>query len=370
MQITLIISSLSGGGAERVLVLLAEGFLKKGHQVAVVTLYGVEVDFYNLPNAVNRLALNVSKDSPTIIHGLWHNLHRLFRLRQAVKSTQPNVVISFLDTTNVLTLISLMGTKYPVFPTEHCEPNLNYCGKVWDLLRRITYFRAAKVVSVSRGVDNYFNWLPKIKRAVIYNPLIKITDEPNATSLPKGANSEKKWVVAMGRLNYQKGFDLLLYAFKKIAAKFTDWQIIILGEGVCRTHLENLRESLGLTHQVLLPGQIKNPFPILKRSQLFVMSSRFEGFGNVLIEAMACGLPVISTDCPSGPREIISDGIDGILVANEDVSGLAAAMDNLMSNEALRKRLAAQAVKVTERFSLEKVTGIWENVINEVITKK
>lgn len=370
MRVTLIISSLAGGGAERVLVLLAEGFLKKGHKVAVVTIFGRENDFYVLPSEADRLALNIAGNSATLIQALWNNLYRVPILKRAIKSTRPDVVISFMDKTNVLTSVSLIKTKYPLILTEHTDPKMNYCGRGWEKLRRLTYPYASKVVSVSQGVDYYFDWLPKKKRAVIYNPLIRIEDNQSTGSLPQGAALDKKSIVAMGRLTYQKGFDLLLLAFQIIADKYPDWQLLILGEGELRKDLEALRESLCLTHQVLFPGFIKNPFPVLKNAHIFVLSSRFEGFGNVLIEAMACGLPAISTDCPSGPREIIRDGVDGILVPNEDFSALAGAMDRLMSNEEERKRLAARAPEVSERFSLEKIVGMWENLMVEVIKEK
>lgn len=370
MRVTLVISSLSSGGAERVLVLLSEGFLKKGYEVSVVTSFGTETDFYKLPDEVNRLALKIAGYSPTLIHGLLNNFNRSFILRQAIKSTQPDVVISFMDTTNVLTLVSLINTRYPVIATEHTDPVYNSCGIVWENLRRITYPYAARVVSVSQGVDNYFDWLPKTKRAVLYNPLKLINDEQVTTSLPKGVDSSKKWIIAMGRLTYQKGFDILLSAFKKIADKHRDWQLLILGQGKLLLELEELKESLDFSGQVVFTGAISNPFPILRRSKLFIMASRYEGFPMAHGEALACGLPVICTDCPSGPREMVRDGVDGILVPNEDVSALAGAMDRLMSNEEERKRLAARAPEVSERFSLEKIVGMWENLMVEVIKEK
>ncbi|WP_017740701.1 glycosyltransferase family 4 protein [Scytonema hofmannii] len=370
MRLTLVISSLAGGGAERAVVLLAEGFLKKGHQVSVVTLFGEQADFYKLPSNVQRVALNIASNSPTLIHGLWNNVYRIWILRRAICSFQPDLVISFLNRPNILTLLALIKSEYPVIVSEQNNPHMSSSGSWWDKLRRITYPTSAKIVSTSKGVDNCFDWLPKTKRAVIYNPLAHVQGEASKTNLPKDADPEKKWVIAMGRLTYQKGFDILLSAFQKIARQHLDWQLIILGEGENRSDLEKLRETLGLTHQVFLPGLLSNPFPVLRQSKLFVLSSRFEGFGNVLIEAMACGLPVISTDCPSGPREIIREGVDGILVPNEDVSSLATAMDRLMSNEQDRKRLAAEAPSGAERFKLEKIIGMWEDLFDEVLNNK
>jgi glycosyltransferase involved in cell wall biosynthesis len=169
-------------------------------------------------------------------------------------------------------------------------------------------------------------------------------------------------ITAMGRLTYQKGFDLLLQAFKKIADAHPHWQLMILGEGALRKDLERQRDELGLTKRVRFSGLVDNPFPILQGSSLFVMASRYEGFPCALLEAMACGLPVVYTDCPSGPSEIIREGIDGLLVPNGDVAALGNAMDRLMSDAGERQRLAARAPEVLERFGSDKIISQWESL--------
>ncbi|MFB2918979.1 glycosyltransferase family 4 protein [Aerosakkonema funiforme] len=369
MRITLVTPSLSCGGAERALVLVAEGLMNKGYDVSIVTIAGIERDFYQLPKKVNRLSLNIAANSPTPIHAVWNNLYRLWVLRKTIQSLQPEVVISFLDTTNILTLLALFNTKYPILVSEQNNP-ITETQNLWSKLRRLTYPMAAKVVSVSDGVDAYFDWLPKNKRAVIYNPVQPIKDEPIEIDLPPGAAPEKKWAIAMGRLTYQKGFDLLLPAFQKISNKYPDWQLLIFGEGELRRELEDLREKLGLTNQVLFPGLTANPIGMLKSAKLFVLSSRWEGLPAVLFEALSCGLPVVSMNCPSGPQEIIRDGIDGILVPNGDVSAFTSAMDRLMSDSEERARLASRASEAVDRFSLDKVVKKWELLMDEVLKEK
>ncbi|MBF2064066.1 MAG: glycosyltransferase family 4 protein [Calothrix sp. C42_A2020_038] len=375
MNITLVISSLYGGGAERVVVLLAKGLIDRGHKVTVITLYGKERDFYSLPKGVNRIALGIMSDSINVLQALYSNLFRLVKLREAIISTKPDIVISHLTSTNILTIISLFQSKIPVLVTEHSDPKMFSYGRIWELLRRFSYPYADRVVSVSQGVDVAFNWLAKSKRLVIYNPFVlqqqnEQEDQEFILSLNQDVNREKKWVVAMGRLLPQKGFDILLSAFAKIAHLHPDWQLLILGKGELRDELEQRKESLGLSNKVVFLGAVSNPFAILRRAKLFVMSSRHEAFPMALGEAMACGLPAISTDCHSGPREIIRDGIDGILVPSEDISSLAKTMDNLMSNEILRQHLSARAPEVTERFSIEKILSEWESLFKLILWEK
>ncbi|MEG4320540.1 MULTISPECIES: glycosyltransferase family 4 protein [unclassified Microcoleus] len=367
MRLTLLTSSLSCGGAERAAILIAEGLLKKGHQVSFVTIAGTERDFYKVPDGVHRLALDLAGISPTPFHALWNNLYRLRVLRQTIRALQPDAVISFMAEINILTLLALTQTNYPVIVNEQNNPDTD-TQNLWKQLRRWIYPRANKVVSVSEGVDNYFDdWLPKTQRAVIFNPLQPINGETGTFDLPQGADPNKKWAIAMGRLVYQKNFELLLSAFHKIIDRYPDWQLLIFGEGEMRKELEHLRDHFGLGEQVLLPGQTKNPIAVFKSSQLFILSSRWEGLPAVLFEALACGLPVVSTDCPSGPREIIRDGVDGILVPTEDMLALATAMDSLMSDEEKRTTLAARAPEVKERFSLEKIVEKWEELLKQIV---
>lgn len=369
MKIVFVTSSLSSGGAERVIILLAQAFINKGYEVSIVTLSTKDNDFYTLPVDVNRLALGILGNSSNPLNAIINNLSRLSKLRKAICSIQPDIVLSFVTETNILTILSLLKTGIPVIATEHCDPNLMSYGKIWENLRRVSYPYAAKIVSVSKGVDSGFDWLSRTKRAIIYNPFLKIEDSDGKFDLPVGADPQKQWITSMGRLTYQKGFDILIPAFARIANRYPNWQLIILGQGPQASQLKTLVENFNLTGQVALLGEVKNPFPILKKSEIFVMASRFEGFPMSHGEAMACGCPVISTDCPSGPREIVRHNIDGILVPTGDVSALAKAMDNLICNEKERMRLAKRTTEVTERFSLENVVHRWEKLFKEIIGK-
>jgi glycosyltransferase involved in cell wall biosynthesis len=169
----------------------------------------------------------------------------------------------------------------------------------------------------------------------------------------------------MGRLEPVKGFDLLLRAFAACRGQCPDWTLTILGEGRERQRLEALAEQLGVASYVRLPGTVGDPAPVLRRADLFVLSSRYEGFPNALLEAMALGLPVIATDCAA---RIVRDDVDGLLVRGDDATALATAMAALMADEPRRRRLGARAVEVVERFDIHQVMGSWETVIDHVVT--
>jgi glycosyltransferase involved in cell wall biosynthesis len=369
--------SLAAGGAERSVVLLSKEFLRQGHAVTVVTIYGTAVDSFVLAEDVERLALDVAADSHSFLHGLRNNVKRLAALRKAIRATRPDIVISNMSQTNVLTKLALTNTGLPLVLVEHSDPARNVRKGIWRVLRRATYPRAATIVSVSRGIDDYFKWLPESKKTVIPNPVSAIDAELSIESmrtqstlppLPDGyfVNHNKKRLVAMGRLIHVKGFDRLLLAFAKLAQKHADWQLVILGEGEQRSDLEQLITRLGLAESVQLCGFVSNPFAMLNTSELFVMSSRSEGFPYALLEAMSCGLPCVAMDCGSGPREIIRDGIDGILVPDGNIEALAVAMDRMMSDAGERRRLAQRAKEVRERFGSEKVTALWEALFDKL----
>jgi GalNAc-alpha-(1->4)-GalNAc-alpha-(1->3)-diNAcBac-PP-undecaprenol alpha-1,4-N-acetyl-D-galactosaminyltransferase len=174
-------------------------------------------------------------------------------------------------------------------------------------------------------------------------------------------------ILAVGRLYPEKGFDLLLEAFAKCAAAHPNWNLRIIGEGPERELLAQLIGQFGLLERVRIDPVLPDLSSSLTQADLFVLSSCHEGFPNVLLEAMAAGVPVISFDCESGPRDIIRHGIDGVLVPAGDVGALALALDRLMGSAADRAQLAERAPEVIERFSLAKIATMWRNVL-ELVT--
>ena len=168
----------------------------------------------------------------------------------------------------------------------------------------------------------------------------------------------------MGRFTIEKGFDLLLRAFALVCKDFPEWRLTLLGEGPLRGSLEALSAELRLGSRVQMPGNIPDPQSRLEQAAIFVLPSRFEGFPNALLEAMAYGCAVIAADCPSGPRYIVRDGENGLLAKTENVTSIAGAMARLMTDRHLRARLGAQAIGVREEFALSRIVSLWEQVLH------
>jgi GalNAc-alpha-(1->4)-GalNAc-alpha-(1->3)-diNAcBac-PP-undecaprenol alpha-1,4-N-acetyl-D-galactosaminyltransferase len=368
MRCTLIIHSLSSGGAERVISRMGNYWAQQGWEITLLTFDdGKEPPFYQLEDRVNHRSLGIAKYSANPIAGIWNNITSVQGLRKAIIKSKPDVVISFMERTNVIALLANRGLKIPILVSERNDPAMLSPGRMWEILRQWTYPAADRVVVQTQRAGNYFAAKLQERIVVMPNPVIMPPIETTAT--PPQLLGERS-LIAVGRLVPQKGFDLLLQAFSKLKDRYPEWNLTILGEGELRPQLESLRQELGLKDRVHLPGRVKNPHEFLKQADIFIMSSRFEGFPNALCEAMVCGLPVISTDCPNGPREIIRDGVDGLLVPSEDIPALAAAMERLMADPQQRSTLAAAAPELADRFSLEKVMLMWESLVKDVIKEK
>ena len=362
MHIASVIYSLSAGGGERVASTLINYWVGAGEQITLVTLDSVEKDFYRIDARVKRIGLGLTSESKNWREFISNNLRRVQSLRALFRSSEFDVVVSFIDKTNVLVLVATLGLGVPVIVSEQIDPREHAVGGVTAALRRVVYPSARAVVVQTARLSQ---WARRISRKQAVYIIPSPISEQFLSSHGSNGTSAHHTVLAMGRMEPQKGFDRLLMAFAKCAEKHPEWILRIVGEGTERQHLQALAVKLGLESRIRLDTVTKKPEKVLRDSDLFVLSSRYEGFPMVLLEAMACGLPVISFDCPTGPREMIRDGVDGVLVPPDDIDALAKAMDSLMGAPQERQRLAARAVEVSERFGLPRVMAMWSEVLGK-----
>jgi glycosyltransferase involved in cell wall biosynthesis len=362
IHLCLVIQSLGPGGAEKVISVLANTWAEKGWPVTLLTLdNGMEPSFFPLNPAIKNVALGLPAGESSGLKAIWRNLRRVLLLRRALKRIAAEAVISFIDRTNVAALLAGAGLGLPVLVAERTDPAMLHSGKLWNFLCRLTYPLAARVVVQSPEAADYYSHYLRRTPAIIPNPVLY--PEPVTTD---SFRLKRPSVVAIGRFTREKGFDLLLGAFARIAARHPDWVLTILGDGPLRLKLEEQCHVLDLKDRVVMPGVIASVSAVLQQADLFVLP-RFEGFPNALCEAMACGVAVIATDCPSGPRQIVRNNVDGLLVPSEDVKAMAEAMDGLMLNETERNRLGQRAMDVAERFSVPKVVDMWEDELEEAV---
>jgi glycosyltransferase involved in cell wall biosynthesis len=366
VRLTLVIHAMSNGGAERVVATMANAWAARGWQITLLTFDdGREPPFYPLDPRVQHRPLGIAGASAGTLRAVASNVERVRVIRRAILESQPDAVLSFLDTVNVSVLLATRGLGLPTVVMEQTDPGQKSIGRSWNGLRQLLYRRASRLVVLSETSRSFFPPSIRAKSIIIPNPI--------AVDAPVQGDAKRqdggRTVIAMGRFAPEKGFHLLIDAFARIADKHPDWRLVIWGDGPLRPQLESLCDRLGMNERVSLPGRTTEPFRQLRAADLFVMSSRREGFPLALGEAMACGLPAVSFDCPSGPREIIRDGVDGLLVPDGDVVGLSAAMSRLMTDDAERHRLAARAVEVNERFGAQRVLGQWEDLLRELTSQ-
>jgi len=364
-NITLALNHLVDGGAARVASYLSCAWAAMGRNVTILTSDdGQKPSLYPLHPKVLHRPLGLQGVSRNAVEAIWRNGSRLLRLRRAIVDSHPDLLVSFLDGNNVMCLLSTRGMRHiPTIISERTDPHGRSIGFAWEHLRRLTYPWADCLVTQSSHAMSYFSHRVQAKGIVLPNPVL----------LPEGANATDpevqpthRTVMTMGRLNKVKGHDMLIDAFARIVKDFPDWDLWIYGDGSEREALVSQIHALNLDGRIFLPGNTTQVGAKLREADLFVLPSRVEGFPNALAEAMACGLPVISFDCASGPSELIRDGLDGLLVPPSDIEALSKTMSRLMGNPEERRRLAFRASEVLDRFSLERILGLWETVIQRI----
>jgi GalNAc-alpha-(1->4)-GalNAc-alpha-(1->3)-diNAcBac-PP-undecaprenol alpha-1,4-N-acetyl-D-galactosaminyltransferase len=363
MKILFLVSSLGAGGAERVATTLCNAWSTRGDQVTIIPTYsGGGVPFYELHGNVELV--NLAEVAGTAPKGLCSYARRLILLRGLIAKRRPDVIVSFLANVNVAAILATVFMHVPLIVCERNDPSSRSPFDVWELACRLTYCFADMLTVQTEAVAT--------KAGRLYPGLTKISVIPNPLSegvlktkiVKKG---QRRILLTIGRLVDQKQLDKVITAFASLAPRFTDWDMHIYGDGPLKTVLARQVEEGGLQERISLKGSTKEPWDVMAGADAFVMTSKYEGFPNALLEAMGTGLPCVVTDCPSGPREITSNGRDAVLVPLGDNRRLVDALARVMSSEDLRAALGSQAREsVMRRFSLAAVIRRWDEVFNTV----
>lgn len=349
-HVAFVLAGLGAGGAERVVAVLTGTLIAQGWQATVIAFDAPNAAVYHtFAPGVRLIRLNVPAG------GIWQQLRRTLALRRAIAGGGFDVVVSFLTKINVLTLLASQGLKVPVVVSERNNPWRQPASRVWRMMLSLLYPQANAIVMQTERSKACLPASQRARAHVIANPVAC----PSARPSP----SDEKRITAVGRLEAQKGFDLLIAAFARIVADNADWRLVIWGDGPLRDVLTGQAARLGLGDRVCLAGNSPVPGGWIDPAGIFVLPSRYEGFPNVLAEAMAGGMAVIAFDCDFGPRELIASDIEGILAPAEDVSALADGMALLMHDSEYRAILASHAARASRRFQAEKVGQKWLHLL-------
>lgn len=358
LSIACLIHSLVGGGAERVMAGLASRLAARGHQVTLITYDDALVSGYVLDDRVNRVGLNLKSGARGLIAKASQVRRRHQVIRESLLRLSPDVVLSFCDRNNIDALAASESNCPPIVVSERSDPRKQSIGLIWNAVRKRVYPRAAAVVALT---DASAKPLRKYCENVV---VIPSAIEPPKQKSDRALASEQKVIVGAGRLEPEKGFDRLLEAFARATRTDPHWRLVIYGEGTLRPSLERRARKLRISDRFSLPGWVQPLWEPLSQATLFCLSSHYEGFPSVLLEAMSMGVPTVSADCESGPRVIIDHGCNGLLV-EPSIDGLASGITRMIENSKYREKLGLAGQQVTSQFSWEKMVDSYERVLRQ-----
>ncbi len=354
---------MASGGAERVISILSN-YLVKDYDIFIITLVD-SPSFYTLSPAVTLLHCeNKSKPTKGFFEAMQSNFKTYKSILKILKEEKINLCIGFMTSNNILATLAAKRFAIPVIICERNNPYLQSAstGSFWKILRRLVYPMADILTVQTERVKTFYTSFIKQKKLVtIPNP---INPDFDRTIKAKKQNV----ILNVGRLESQKGQDILIRAFAE--AQIENWHLHIVGEGSLRAKLENLISELGLKEKVFLLGKRSKISEQYASCKIFAFSSRYEGFPNALLEAMYFGLPCVSTDCPTGPAEIIDNGVNGYLVPIDDTASLAHRLKLLAHDERLRGVIGDAAKIAVEPFQTTLVIEEWQNLIHRLLEKK
>jgi len=351
------------GGAERIASYLINYLADKGHRIVLVNRVSGK-DHYTVNRDVSRIVLPPLTASKSPISAYIKNNRLIRAYRKIIIREKPDVILAFMNTTNIRVLKAARGLGIPVIISERNYPPVNPLSKTWERLRRTWYTKADNLVCISKGIFEYFDYLDKSRKTIIPNPIDKMVLDKGMSFVKKGGRQR---FITVGRLHRVKNFEFLISSFARVARELPQWDLYIIGEGEERNNLENMVRGFKLEDRIFLPGASNNVAEWYMFSQIFCLTSHTEGFGNVIVEAMAYGVPVISVDCPTGPGEIIRNSREGFLIQPNDEIAFSTTMVKLANNEELQEQMSIDAKKRAKDFSFENIMPLWEILMESYV---
>ena len=355
MKILIVQGGFGAGGAEKIVSILAAHRVDKGDQVSVAGLTMPEGgSYFPFPDGVSLLT---RAQGPGASGG--GQRARLQHIRQVIRDENPDVIVAFLTKINVLTLTAVLGRRVPVIISERNNPRAQNAHPIWRHAQNVLAHRARTIVmQTERAAEDLPRSLRRRAR-VVPNPCAPLAGVRDRL----GRGSDR--LVAVGRLDRQKGFDLLIAAMPQILQANPKAKLTIFGEGPERRALEDQRDRLGLGEAVSLPGSSAAPGAWMSGADILVFPSRFEGFPNVVAEATVSGLPTVSFDCPYGPRELIRHEQNGLLVAPEDTDALARNVARLSTDPELLQKMRQSYTENQTWLAPDNILAEWDEVIED-----
>lgn len=354
MKLTFFLGGLSGGGAERVVCNLSNYLVSRGHEIDIITM-GDDSN-YGLDNRIHRITLLYKQERKNVC---LDSVKRLSRFVKYLRYKRRDAFVVMLPATTILLLRFRFLVKGKIIASERSYPT-NYSIKDQRQLKRLAKRADSWVFQTKETQQWYQPYLGNTNSIIIPNPL------NDAFVKPIYVGERKTMIITAGRLNKVKNHRLLLRAFSRIYKEYPDYSLVIYGEGALKKDLVLEAEHLGIIDKVSFPG-FADWGELSKDASMFILSSNLEGMPNALMEAMALGMPCISTDCDGGgARFLIEDGVNGLLVPKNDVEAMATAMAKLLSNSDWANHLGAEAHKICERLAPEKIYKEWEDYLYQV----
>ena len=359
-KIMFYISSLAKAGAQRVIINLTESLLAKGHQVTIVTTAIVENE-YELPNGAERIISDI-QDGEITSNRIANLKNRYLKLRNIWKAEQPDVIISFIGKNNFMAILTAWGLNIPVVTSVRGDPKEEYYNKLTKILAKTLMGKSAGIVLQTPDARDYFpKWMHK-KAIILNNPL-------NPAFIGEYYEGEREEeIVSVGRIDSNKNQKLIIDAFYKIANEVPETKLILYGDGEDREKLMDYVKRGPYAERIFFPGAVSNVKERIQKSKLFVLSSNTEGMPNALMEALALGIPCVSTDCPcGGPRMLMEGKENGILVPVGDVDTMAEAMRTILKDEELWLKYSKNAYKITEELKPSIINDKWEQYLYSIM---